>query len=59
MSADWQKLLCLHFEYPSFPATLLLSEDFSEGRMLSYLMDAWVSLGHFRGAYEPTVTRLL
>ena len=60
-------LLRLHFEHPPFPvesiwymapATSLESDDFSEGRMLSCLMDAWVSLGHFFGAREPTVLRL-
>ena len=68
LPADWRKLLRLHFEHLPFPAdstlwylapaTSLLSEDFSEGRMLSCLMDAWVSLGHFPGAREPTVLRL-
>ena len=68
LPADWRRLLRLHFEHLPFPAdstlwylapaTALLSEDFSEGRMLSCLMDAWVSLEHFPGAREPTVLRL-
>ena len=68
LPAGWQMLLRLHFEHAPFPvdatlwymapATSLESDDFSEGRMLSCLMDGWVSLGHFPGAREPTVLRL-
>ena len=68
LPADWCTLLRLHFEQlpcPAgsalwywAPATSLLSHDSSEGRMLSCLMDAWVSLGHFPAAREPTLLRL-
>ena len=68
LPADWRRLLRVHLEQLPFPAesalwylapaTALLSDEFSKGRMLSCLMDAWVSLGHFPGAREPTVLRL-
>ena len=46
--------------YPFIPGAghIAPGEDFSEGRTLSCLMDAWASLGHFPGAREPTVLRL-
>ena len=69
LPACWQMLLRLHFEHPLFPvdatlwhmapATSIESDDFSEGRMLSCLMDAQVSLGHFPEVREPTVLRLV
>ena len=37
---------------------LQLSDDLSEGRIFSCFMHAWVSLGHYPLAREPTVLRV-
>ena len=54
-SVSWQRLLDLHFAHTPYPgvsilwypapATSFFSNGLSEGRMLSCLLDSWVSLG--------------
>ena len=38
--------------------TVQLSEDLREGRIFSCFMHAWVTLGHYPQAREPTVLRV-
>ena len=61
-------LLDLHFAYTPYPgvsilwylapATSFFSNNLSEGRMRSCLLDSWVSLGHFPCARKPAVLRI-
>ena len=64
-SASWRQLLGLRFAHMPYPVDSILwcqapaislpCDDLSEGRMLSCLLNSWVSLSHFPRARKPTV----